>query len=141
MIRIVVIFGLLFFVNTSIERLSRGLGHEWPTLGHQLQRLLLLRRLRVQLVLVYLALPILFMFLEVQVLPWDAGWFSGLWRELLDLYLLGYLVYALFPSAATRAAHFNALRPEHGGAWLRGLYPHFFRWLLGMNALRRPRAQ
>ena len=63
--RIVIIFGIFFFLNFTCERLSRAGGHGWPSLGHQLLRLQLLRRLRNVLMLCSLALPILFMFLEV----------------------------------------------------------------------------
>jgi len=45
-------------------------GHQWEELHTELPRLLALRKLRWRLLLVYLVLPILIMFLEVQVLDW-----------------------------------------------------------------------
>ena len=88
-VRILLIFGILMLLNGSTERLRLAHGHSWNQLRVDLPRLAGRRSLRWRLLLVYLVLPILFMFLEVQVLDWRAGWFKLLWREALDLYLIG----------------------------------------------------
>ena len=108
-------------------------GHQWEELHKELPRLLALRKLRWRLLLVYLVLPILFMFLEVQVLDWRAGWFKLLWREALDLYLIGLVTLRLRPCVATYVAHFLWVRPPANAAVAPGLYPRAFRWLLGSN--------
>ena len=67
--RILMVFGVLRLINASTDGLRRGraAGTQWRSLRVELQRLVALRALRLRLLVVYLALPILFLFLEVQV--------------------------------------------------------------------------
>ena len=132
-VRILLIFGILMLLNGSTERLRLAHGHSWNQLRVDLPRLAGRRSLRWRLLLVYLVLPILFMFLEVQVLDWRAGWFKLLWREALDLYLIGLVTLRLRPCVATYVAHFLGVRPPANAAVAPGLYPRAFRWLLGSN--------
>ena len=106
-------------------------GHQWEELHKELPRLLALRKLRWRLLLVYLVLPILIMFLEVQVLDWRAAWFRLLWREALDLYLVSLVAWLLRPGAATYAVHFAWLRPAPNMQLSPTYYARFFRFLLG----------
>ena len=69
-VRILIIFAILLFLNASSARSATVQGHQWEELRTELPRLLALRKLRWRLLLVYLVLPILIMFLEVQVLDW-----------------------------------------------------------------------
>uniref|UniRef100_A0A7S0L1S3 Uncharacterized protein n=1 Tax=Coccolithus braarudii TaxID=221442 RepID=A0A7S0L1S3_9EUKA len=78
-------------------------------------------------------MPILFMFLEVQVLDWHDTWFKLLWREALDLYLSCVIAWRVCPSAKVYAAHFAWVRPSPNAVLATSIYPRFFRWLLGSN--------
>mmetsp|Transcript_41538 Transcript_41538/g.97203 ORF Transcript_41538/g.97203 Transcript_41538/m.97203 type:complete len:184 (-) Transcript_41538:299-850(-) len=130
-VRILIIFGILLFLNASAEQLRRSRGHSWAQLGPELTRLHALRALRLRLLIIYLVLPILFMFLEVQVLDWNASWFKLLWREALDIYLACLISWRVCPSAKVYAAHFAWVRPPPHAVLAPGIYPRFFRWLLG----------
>jgi len=132
-IRILVIFCILLFLNASAEQLRRSHGHLWSQLQPEFTRLLALRALRVRLLVVYLVLPILCMFLEVQVLDWNAVWFRAVWKEALDLYLLIAIAWRMMPSAEVYAAHFAWVRPVPHAAMSSGVYPRMFRYLLGSN--------
>ena len=128
-VRILLIFAILLFLNASAERLRHAQGHQWAQLRTELPRLLALRKLRWRLLLVYLVLPILFMFLEVQVLDWRAAWFKVLWREALDLHLVALVAHQLRPSATTYTVHFSWLRPAPNAQLSSSLYLRFFRFL------------
>lgn len=130
-VRILLIFAILLFLNASAERLRHAQGHQWAQLRTELPRLLALRKLRWRLLLMYLVLPILFMFLEVQVLDWRAAWFKVLWREALDLHLVALVAHQLRPSATTYTVHFSWLRPAPNAQLSSSLYSRFFRFLLG----------
>ena len=128
-VRILLIFAILLFLNASAERLRHAQGHQWAQLRTELPRLLALRKLRWRLLLMYLVLPILFMFLEVQVLDWRAAWFKVLWREALDLHLVALVAHQLRPSATTYTVHFSWLRPAPNAQLSSSLYSRFFRFL------------
>jgi len=130
-VRILLIFAILLFLNASTERLRQAQGHQWEQLHTELPRLIALRKLRLRLLVVYLVLPILIMFLEVQVLDWRAAWFRILWREALDLYLVALVALVLRPCAATYAVHFAWLRPAPNTQLSPTYYSRFFRFLLG----------
>lgn len=130
-VRILIIFAILLFLNASSARSATVQGHQWEELHKELPRLLALRKLRWRLLLVYLVLPILIMFLEVQVLDWRAAWFRLLWREALDLYLVSLVAWLLRPGAATYAVHFAWLRPAPNMQLSPTYYARFFRFLLG----------
>ena len=132
-VRILLIFGVILFINASAETLRRAHGHAWETLQPELVRLSALRSLRLRLLVVYLVLPIFFMFLQVQVLDWRSAWFRTLWREVLDLYLVLLVAWRVGPSARTYAAHFQWLRPPPNAPLNTGLYATTFRWLLGCS--------
>ena len=132
-VRILLIFAILLFLNASAERLRHAHGHQWAQLRTELPRLLALRKLRWRLLLVYLVLPILFMFLEVQVLDWRAAWFKVLWREALDFYLVALVAHLLRPGPATYLVHFAWLRPAPNTVLSISFYSRFFRFLLGSN--------
>ena len=137
-VRILLIFGVILFINASAESLRRAHGHAWETLQPELVRLSALRSLRLRLLVVYLVLPILFMFLTVQVLDWRSSWFRELWREALDLYLVLLVAWRVGPSARTYVLHFRWLRPGPNALLNTGFYAAAFRWLLGctMDAAR-----
>ena len=68
-VRILLVFGVLLFFNATTETLRRQTGQQWRTLEADLTRLLVYRELRFRVMMVYLVLPIVFMFIEV-VLDW-----------------------------------------------------------------------
>lgn len=132
-VRILLIFAVLLFLNASAERLRHANGHQWAQLRTELPRLLALRKLRWRLLLAYLVLPIVFLFLEVQVLDWRAAWFKVLWREALDFYLVVLVAHLLRPGPSTFVVHVAWLRPAPNMVVSASLYARFFRFLLGSN--------
>lgn len=129
-VRILLVFAVLLFLNASADLLRRASGSSWPGLRIDLLRLITFRELRLRLLLVYLILPIIFLFLEV-VLDWRAIWFKLLWRESLELYIVLALVWRLLPTPSVYSVHFAPLRPSPNADVAPGAYPRFFRWLLG----------
>ncbi len=129
-VKILVVFGVLLFLNASYERLRRATGHEWAVLRADIVRAGLLKAIRLRLLLVYLVLPIVFMFLEV-VLDWQAEWFKVLWREWIELYAIFYVAATLHPSAETYSVHFVPLRTPPNVVPAGGIYASTFRWLIG----------
>jgi len=130
-VRILIIFGILLFLNASAEQLRRAHGSGWSTLGAELVRLHSLRALRLRLLLISLVLPIFFMFLEVQVLDWNSDWFKVFWREALELYLVLIVAWRFAPSVENYATHFGRMRPAPHTGVRESFYTRFFRWLLG----------
>ena len=67
--RVLMVFGVLRLISASTDALRRGRAASTHRLNLrvELQRLVALRALRLRLLVVYLVLPILFLFLEVQV--------------------------------------------------------------------------
>ena len=78
-----------------------------------LLRLTVWKQLRVRVLLVYLILPILFLFFEV-VLDWRAAWFKLLWRDCLELYIVVAFASRVTPSATNYEVFFAPLR---SAAW------------------------
>ena len=73
------------------------------------------------------------MFLEVQVLDWHAPWFKDLWREALSLGLVLLVAWRVYPSPSVYEIYFLWVRPAPDALVSAGLYPRFFRYLLGSN--------
>jgi len=131
-IRILLIFAVLLFLNATSDHLRRATGHVWPALRVDLLRLIAFRQIRMRLLLVYLILPIIFLFLEV-VLDWQHTWSKVLWRESLELYVVLAVVWRLPPTLTIYSIHFAPLRPAPNAELAPGAYPRFFRWLLGSS--------
>ena len=64
-IRILLIFCILIFFNMAADTIRRSSGHSWPQLKGEILRLVAYRQLRLRVLVVYLVLPIVFMFMEV----------------------------------------------------------------------------
>ena len=64
-IRILLIFCILIFFNMAADTIRRSSGHSWPHLKGEILRLVAYRQLRLRVLVVYLVLPIVFMFMEV----------------------------------------------------------------------------
>ena len=133
-LKILIVFGVLLFFNTTNEAIRRAAGHAWPQLRADLLRLHLLKQLWRRALLAYLLLPVAFMFLEV-VLEWDGGWFRLLWREGLVLYPIYFFAIRLRPSPAIFAIHFAHLRPSPGITPDDAPYAFFFRWVVAGGPL------
>ena len=131
-IRILLVFAVLLFLNATSDHLRRATGHVWPALRVDLLRLITFRQIRMRLLLVYLILPIFFLFLEV-VLDWQHTWSKVLWRESLELYVVLAVVWRLPPTPTIYSIHFAPLRPAPNAELAPGAYPRFFRWLLGSS--------
>ena len=67
-IRILLIFCILIFFNMAADTIRRSSGHSWPQLKGEILRLVAYRQLRLRVLVVYLVLPIVFMFMEVYML-------------------------------------------------------------------------
>jgi len=132
-LRILLIFAIVLFINASVDRLRREHGHQWEQLFPELLRLISLLAVRRRIIAVYLILPILLMFLEVQVLGWEAIWFKRLWRETLELYLMLSVSWRIQPCSATYVAHFRWVRPSPNAVFSSSSYARAFRFLLGSN--------
>ncbi|KAL3918040.1 MAG: hypothetical protein SGPRY_006159 [Prymnesium sp.] len=102
-LRILIIFVIFLLINASVDRLRHEHGYQWDHLFPELLRLTSLLAVRRRIILVYLVLPILFMFLEVQVLDWRAIWFKRIWRECLELYFMLAVTWRIVPSSMTCA--------------------------------------
>jgi hypothetical protein len=129
-VKILLVFAVLLFLNTLTDHLRRNTGHVWAQLRVDLLHLTVYRELRVRVLLVYLILPIVFMFLEV-VLDWRSTWFKLLWREGLEIYIILAVATRLLPTPTNYHVFFATLRPRPGAAVASGAYAMFFRWLLG----------
>ena len=135
--RILLVFAVLLFLNSTADYLRRASGHHWPSIRVDVLRLITFREIRLRLLLVYLILPIICLFLEV-VLDWQDTWFKLLWRESLELYIVLAVIWRLPPTPAVYSVHFAQLRPAPNAELAPGYYPRFFRFLLGstINAAR-----
>jgi len=131
-VRILLVFAVLLFLNSTADYLRRASGHHWPSIRVDVLRLLTFRQIRLRLLLVYLILPIIFLFLEV-VLEWQATWWRLVWREALELYIVLAVIWRLPPTPAIYSVHFAGLRPSPNAELAPGIYPRFFRWLLGSD--------
>ena len=129
-VRILLVFAVLLFLNATADMLRRASGSSWTGLRPDLHRLIMFRELRIRLLLVYLILPIIFLFLEV-VLDWRAVWFKLLWRESLELFMVLSLIWRLLPTPTVYSVHFAPLRPSPTADLAPGFYARFFRFLLG----------
>lgn len=129
-VRIVLVFAVLLFLNATADYLRRASGHNWSNLRVDLMRIIAFREIRLRLLLVYLILPIIFLFLEV-ILDWRATWFKLLWREALELYIVYAAIWRLLPTPANYSVHFTPLRAAPNTELATGIYPRFFRYLLG----------
>ncbi|KAL1527548.1 hypothetical protein AB1Y20_008937 [Prymnesium parvum] len=132
-LRLLLIFSIVLFINASIDRLRRETGHRWEVLFPELLRLTVLLAVRRRIILVHLILPILFMFLEVQVLGWQAIWFKDMWRECIELYLVLAVAWRIMPSSLTYIAHFRWVRPSPNSLVSSSTYARFFRFILGSS--------
>jgi len=130
-IKILLTFCVLIFFNMAADQIRRASGHSWAQLRGELLRLVTFRQLRVRVLLVYLILPIVFMFLEV-VLDWRSEWFKLLRQGGLDLYMVVAFASRIPPTAYTYDIHFAHLR-RSTGQMAGGRYATFFRWLLGSH--------
>ena len=131
-VRILIIFAVLILLNATITVQQHAQGRNgWAQLSADLARLRALRELRLQLICVYLALPLACLFVEVRVLDWRGEWFGVLWEAALDTYLAAAVGWSFRPSARTYATHFAWVRPSPNAELAAGAYPAFFRWLLG----------
>ena len=77
-IRILLIFCILIFFNMAADTIRRSSGHSWPQLKGEILRLVAYRQLRLRVLVVYLVLPIVFMFMEVCSASSDSQTLSGL---------------------------------------------------------------
>ena len=68
-VRILLVFAVMVFLNSTSEAFRRQSGHQWPRLQADLTRIICYRNLRFRVLMVFLILPIVFMFFEV-VLDW-----------------------------------------------------------------------
>ena len=130
-IKILMVFGVLIFLNAAADQLRRASGHAWSQLRTDLLRLVTFRRLRIQVLMIYLILPIVFMFLEV-ILDWRSTWFKLLWRDCLELYIVIAFASRVLPTPANYEVHFAPLRPTSTTTPAPSTYAWFFRWLLGI---------
>jgi len=130
-IKILLVFCVLIFFNMAADQIRRSSGHNWAQLRGEVLRLVAFRQLRIRVLLVYLILPILFMFLEV-VLDWRASWFKLLRRGCLDLYMVTALAWRIPPTKRIYDLHFAHLR-RSTAPLAPGAYAFFFRWLLGSH--------
>ena len=98
---------------------------------------------RIRLLLVYLILPIVFMFFEV-ALDRHSSWFNTLWRQGLELYLLIAIASRVPPTPEIYQVYFRDIQPQQpdGQDPPRSLYLATFRYLLGsrINAARADEA-
>ena len=122
-VRILLVFAVLLFLNATADMLRGASGSSWTGLRPDLHRLIMFRELRIRLLLVYLILPIIFLFLEV-VLDGELVWFKLLWRESLELFMVLSLIWRLLPTTAYRSTlRAPPRRPPTRARLLRALLP------------------
>ena len=131
-VKILMVFGVLIFLNAAAAQLRRASGHAWSQLRADLLRLVTFRQLRIRVLMIYLILPIVFMFLEV-ILDWRSTWYKLLWRDCLELYIVTVFASRVLPTPANYEVHFAPLQPASTTTLAPGTYAWFFRWLLGSH--------